>query len=451
MRGKNCNTKREIIDDNYIYNELRNICLILKQVVNIGDKYMEFLSALIYMIYEFRDRFFDNKFELIDIRILDYCLGYLREKEKSNRLFINIDFSSVIRKNNYEKFLKVFNDIIYLMKNIDNDVVAIKAKISVAFEKCITDAVADYKKSFLKYNFHTPKEVVNIMINLLNIKDGDKIYNPVSGIGNFITESSKNKNVISIGECLDINTYNICMTNLWLHNVKGATILENIRVEKDEFLKANIAMCNPPFVDKTEINEEESYMYYRYGVINSKNVSGYIRYLILLLENINEMGKIAMIVPNGFLFKKQEQYVRKYLLDKKWIKAIISLPENLFIETRIPINILIIDKSKKNDDILFIDASDEFMNKSGKNILTPENQKKIIETYKEYKIIEGYSYVANYDEICKNNYDLNIKKYVKKIKLITVIDSDKLEKEIEVLEEERKKIQSEILKVINEL
>ena len=172
-----------------------------------------------------------------------------------------------------------------------------------------------------------------------------------------------------------------------------------------------------------------------------------------MLESIHSKGKMAIILPHGFLFKKTkiESYIRQKLVEENYIDAIISLPGKLFYTTKIPVVILVINKAKKNKEILFIDASKEYESKRKTNILTVENQEKIQNTYKNYEEITNYSYVVKIEEIKKNNYDLSINNYVKIQNKMTNIDVDQLEKNIKFLEHKREKIQKEIRNLLNNI
>ena len=139
------------------------------------------------------------------------------------------------------------------------------------------------------------------------------------------------------------------------------------------------------------------------------------------------------------------------LIQKNYIEAIIGLPEKLFYDTKIPVIILLINKAKKRKGIMFIDASKEFVEGRKNNILTGENQKKIIDTYFKYEGKPNYSYVASAEEIKKNDYDLSIKKYIKSNSDTQEIDEGELEKKVYDLELEKQKIQDKIKNIINNI
>ena len=154
---------------------------------------------------------------------------------------------------------------------------------------------------------------------------------------------------------------------------------------------------------------------------------------------------------NGCYYKKHrenERNVRKKLVDKNEIKAIIGLPENLFYGTRIPIVILIISKNRGDNNILFIDANNEFKSEKSNNYLTKEHQNKIIDVYINCREIEGYSRIVNKDEIKANGFDLSIRKYIRKKKETKSIQSKQLIKLLKNLEDERDILEQSIKDIL---
>ena len=174
--------------------------------------------------------------------------------------------------------------------------------------------------------------------------------------------------------------------------------------------------------------------------------------MIKMIERLGDNGRIAVILPHGVLFRENEKKVRETLIEKNEIDAIIGLPENLFYDTRIPVIILIIAKNRKKDTILFIDASNDYKTEKGTNILTEENQKKIIDTYHNSKNIEGYSRNVSKNEIKMNEYNLSIRKYIRKKREKTKIEEENLIKKLKNLSNEQEILEQnikDILEVLN--
>ena len=305
--------------------------------------------------------------------------------------------------------------------------------------------------SFNNKEYYTPKGLVKTMVNLLNIKDGMAIYNPACGTGNFITESAKQANIYAFGEENNISNYNICITNLWLHDIYNKRIKVN---SNEKFQEVDIAIANPPFVDdnKEALNTAENLEHlYHYDV--SPNASSYLKYLVMMLESIHIYGKMAIILPHGFLFKRtnEEYRLRQRLIKNNYIDAIIGLPEKLFYNTKIPVVILIINKSRRKDGVLFIDASKEFTSKRRTNILTVENQKKIVDIYQKYEDIKACSYVANLKEIEQKDYNLSINQYIQIENKTEQINVEEIKETLQCLENERLEIQKEITELMNNI
>ena len=161
---------------------------------------------------------------------------------------------------------------------------------------------------------------------------------------------------------------------------------------------------------------------------------------------------MAIVLPHGVLFRgAKESQIRKALLEKNQIDAIIGLPANLFYSTGIPTVVLVLKKNKENKDVLFIDASKNFEKGKNQNVLRKEDIDKIIDTYKERKDVDKYAHVAMIDEIKENDYNLNIPRYVDTFEPEPPVDLGKLTKEMEETQKEIEQTQSELLGMMKEL
>ena len=163
---------------------------------------------------------------------------------------------------------------------------------------------------------------------------------------------------------------------------------------------------------------------------------------------------MAVIVPHGVLFRgASEGVIRKYLLkEKNYIDAIIGLPANIFYGTSIPTCIIVVKKNRKaEDDILFIDGSNDFEKSKNQNYLRDEDVEKIVNTYRERKEIEKYSKKVSMKEIEENDYNLNIPRYVDTFEEEEEINLDEIVSKIEKLAEEEKEIDKTIKGFCDEL
>jgi type I restriction enzyme M protein len=156
---------------------------------------------------------------------------------------------------------------------------------------------------------------------------------------------------------------------------------------------------------------------------------------------------MAVVLPHGVLFRgAAEQHIRKFLIENKnYLDAVIGLPANIFYGTGIPTCIMVFKKCRENpEDILFIDASNDFDKVKTQNILRDEHIDKIIYTYRNRTSIEKYSYRATLEEIATNDYNLNIPRYVDTFEEEETIDIEAVMREIKQLEAKRSELDKEI-------
>ena len=419
-----------------INHKLEQICSEVKNISNRSNDYLEYISALIFVLYKNRKilkQIIDTKEERLYgiLKWIDGELENIRVQEKSHFLFINVNFTNIDRLENNRSICKVILELSDLILQLDKLVENSKEILAEAFDNMIMKESQENDKLNGNGEFYTPKEVVKTMVKLANIKEGYAIYNPASETGNFITESAKQAKIYSFGEENNLLNYDICITNLWLHNISDKRI--GLNYEKKVEL-VDIAIANPPFTE-------------------TGNTSGYIKYIDIMLKSTHKYGKVICIVPRGFLFKQtsQELYMRKRLLNDNYIEAIINLPEKLFYNTKIPVVILILKKRRNKNNILFIDASKEYSKKRKFNFLTEEMQDKIINTYRKYETLPNYSNVVDIEKIKENGYDLNIKLYVENNKEKENINPEEIKEELLYLKEEQKKIDEEIYNLIKKL
>ena len=170
-------------------------------------------------------------------------------------------------------------------------------------------------------------------------------------------------------------------------------------------------------------------------------------------------GRVVVIVPHGVLFRgSSEGKIREALIKENILDAVIGLPAGLFQTTGIPVAILVFDRSREpgganenRKDVLFIDASREFVSGKNQNTLSSEHISKIVETYKKRSEIEKYSHLATFNEIKENDFNLNIPRYVDTFEEEPEIDIAATQKRISELEQELAKTQSQMQEYLKEL
>ncbi len=229
------------------------------------------------------------------------------------------------------------------------------------------------------------------------------------------------------GQEKNITTYNLARMNMLLHGIKdsefeihhGDSLLNDWDLLNEmnpaKKLKCDAVVANPPFSYRWEPTEAlgEDFRYKSHGLA-PKSAADFA-FLLHGFHFLGDEGVMAIILPHGVLFRSgAEARIRTKLLKDNNIDTVIGLPPNLFFSTGIPVCILILKKCKKPDDVLFINASDEEHFEKGKrqNRLLPEHIEKIIDTYQFRKEEERYARRVSMDEIEKNDFNLNISRYV---------------------------------------
>ncbi|MEZ8321656.1 N-6 DNA methylase, partial [Vibrio splendidus] len=177
----------------------------------------------------------------------------------------------------------------------------------------------------------------------------------------------------------------------------------------------DVVTANPPFsLDKWghEDAANDEFGRFRRGIPpKTKGDYAFISHMIETLKP--QSGRMGVVVPHGVLFRaSSEGKIRTQLIDENLLDTVIGLPEKLFFGTGIPAAILLFKKNKTDNKVLFIDASREFKSGKNQNQLTPENIRKIVDTYKARESTDKYSYLATLEEIAENDYNLNIPRYV---------------------------------------
>ncbi len=311
--------------------------------------------------------------------------------------------------------------------------------------------------------FFTPETVSRLLAKLAMPKTGDRICDPTCGSGSLLLmvgEEVADDNFALYGQEKVGSTYNLARMNMFIHHQENAEIewgdTLNNPLLKDEYglRKFEVVVANPPFsLDKwghDNLEDDEYSRFHRGMPPKSKGDYAFISHMIEVAKD--KVGRVAVIVPHGVLFRgSSEAIIRKALIEENILDAVIGLPSGLFQTTGIPVAILIFDKSRQigganenRKDILFIDASREFIQNKTQNELSDEIINKIFSTYKERKEIEKYSHIASYEEVKENEYNLNIPRYVDTFEEEEQVDMKEMATKIENLEKELEAVKKEM-------
>lgn len=282
-----------------------------------------------------------------------------------------------------------------------------------------------------KGQFYTPAEVSRIMAQILGIRNAKTgadttVYDPTCGSGSLILKvgDEAGTNVTLYGQEKDAATSALARMNMILHNnptalIRQGNTLADPKFTDGEALKTfDYVVANPPFSDKRwstgidPLNDKYD-RFNSFGVPPAKQ--GDYAYLLHIVRSLKSTGKGACILPHGVLFRgNAEADIRRALVRKGYIKGIIGLPANLFYGTGIPACIIVIDKedAQARKGIFLIDASDGFMKDGPKNRLRSQDIHKIVDVFTKQIEIAGYSKMVSFDQIEKNEFNLNLPRFI---------------------------------------
>lgn len=287
--------------------------------------------------------------------------------------------------------------------------------------------------------FYTPHEVSllmsEIVANHLKNKEEIKIYDPTSGSGSLLINIGKSvqkhiakeHHIKYYAQELKENTYNLTRMNLIMRGIKPINIItRNADTLEDDWpyfddndkegtydpLFVDAVVSNPPYSQHWDSNgKQNDPRYARFGLA-PKSKADYA-FLLHDLYHLNPNGIMTIVLPHGVLFRGGEEgQIRKNLVDYHHIDAIIGLPSNIFFGTGIPTIIMVLKQKRQNDDILIIDASKGFIKDGKNNKLRASDIKKITDTIIARADIPNYSRKVSKEEIIKNDYNLNIPRYI---------------------------------------
>lgn len=321
--------------------------------------------------------------------------------------------------------------------------------------------------------FFSPRVLCKLVAQLAAPKAGDRICDPTCGSGGLLlmagaeVEKQGSNNYALYGQEKTGSTYNLARMNMFLHGKDSARIewgdtLNNPLLRTgDQLMKFDVVVANPPFsLDKWGDKSLESDKYNRFWRGLPPVSKGDYAFITHMVETTKaKEGRVVVIVPHGVLFRgSSEGRIRTAFIQENILDAVIGLPAGLFQTTGIPVAILVFDRSResggkneKRKDVLFIDASREFVSGKNQNTLSDENIAKIVDTYKKRKEIEKYSHRATLAEIKENDYNLNIPRYVDTFEAEPEIDIAATQKRILELESELAKTQSKMQEYLKEL
>ena len=356
----------------------------------------------------------------------------IREIESANQEYLAGIFGDVQWSNKEKLSDELLNNLIehFSQYNLSNSTVSADI-LGEAYEYLIKHfADLTNKKAG---EFYTPRSVVHLMGQILDPKENESIYDPACGTGGMLIEclehlkkSKLNPRTLKIyGQESNLTTSAIARINLFLHDAedfhifKGDTLRNPGFFEADSLKTFDCVIANPPFSldDWGSENWANDPFGRNIAGVPSKG-NGDMAWVQHMIKSMNRNGRMAVVLPNGVLFRSgTESKIRKLLLDKDLIETIIGLGPNIFYGTQLSPCILIFKKNKephKKNKVFFIDASDEIKIGRAQNFLEDDNINKIFKWYSQNENLENYTKLVSLKNIRENDYNLHIPLYIDK-------------------------------------
>lgn len=315
--------------------------------------------------------------------------------------------------------------------------------------------------------FFTPQEVGELLarIVLIDKTEVNKVYDPCVGSGGLLLKFAKilgKENVKQgfFGQEINLTTYNLCRINMFLHDInynkfniaRGDTLIDPKHWDDEPF---DAIVSNPPYSIKWAgksnpllINDER---FSPAGILAPESKAD-LAFTLHMLSWLSAKGTAAIVEFPGVLYRGgAEGKIRKYLIDNNFVDTVIQLPPDLFFGTSIATCILVLKKNKTENNVLFIDASEEFVRNTNKNKLSDTNIDNIINIIKNRNDVENKAIVVPNEEIANNDYNISVNSYLKTASNEVEIDIVELNKHIEEIVAKQTQTRKELDEIIKDL
>lgn len=368
---------------------------------------------------------------------IDKALASLSESTPMlNGVFNDVHFNDEAKMGSGKEMVSKISDLIDIFLRPEFDFRKNKASgddiLGDTYEYLMRQFAVESGKS--KGQFYTPAEASRVLAGVVGISDiSDRpeepwsVYDPACGSGSLLIRAANEAGcMVSIfGQEKDLTTAGLAKMNMVIHNCEGAEIKVGNTFSQPQFThmedgvevldRFDFAVVNPPF----------SLRNWQDGFKNMGRMDGYgetppekngdYAWLMHIIKSLKNNGRASVILPLGVLFRgNAEGVIRKSIVDKRLIEGIIAFPPNIFFGTGIPACVLVISKAEATtrDGIFMIDASRDFVKDGNKNRLRERDIEKIVSTYRERREEPHYSRFVQWGEIRKNDYNLNIPRYI---------------------------------------
>lgn len=306
-----------------------------------------------------------------------------------------------------------------------------------------------------------PKALTDLLVRLLRPKSDDAIYDPACGTGSLlmccadhIAESSEYPSSELYGQEVNVASARIARLNLLLSSSLKAYVETGNPLREPAFKESrnklktfDVVLSNPPFSMHWDVESAAYDQFDRFRRGIPPRARADYAYILHMIQSLKQnVGRMGTVVSRGVLFRGGvEGEIRRKLIEEGLLDAVISLPPKLFLNTSIPVAVLIFKNDRRVDDgIIFIDVENDFEPGKLRNILPKSAVSKILKTYAQKKNIDFYSSVVSYSDIAKNDFDLSINRYVDRETVETDIDIAVIRKQRQSLQVYLKRIESEL-------
>ncbi len=396
---------------------------------------------------------------------------------------LNSELQGVINRVDFLEFARNQEN-----RDLLHQLVELFNKYDLAGEEVSPDVLGDaYEHILMKFaperakegEIYTPREVIKLMVEILDPKPGEYVYDPCCGSGGMLIISylhlaqnpkygeKEARRLFLYGQERNPEIYAVGEMNLLLHDIKNAHLengdtLENPRFKDNGKLKQfDVVIANIPW-------NQDGYNEGRLKAANFRErftLGGYPpqssadwAWVQHMLASAKEQGRVAVVVDNGCLFRRgQEKVARSKIVGKGWIECVILLPEKLFYNTGAPGAIVVFNRKKPKErlnKILFINASNDFVTHPSVrrlNALSTDNIRKIANAYDKFSEVSGFSRAVERKELAKNDYNLNVSLYVMPIEETERVSVSQVYSDLKKLEEDRNRINNELEEALNQI
>lgn len=315
--------------------------------------------------------------------------------------------------------------------------------------------------------YFTPQEVSELLakITVIGKTSVNKVYDPACGSGSLLLKFAKilgkdNVRVGFFGQEKNPTTYNLCRINMFLHDINytkfdialGDTLTDPKHWDEEPF---EAIVSNPPYSIKWEgkdnpilINDPR---FAPAGVLAPKSKAD-LAFTMHMLSWLSEDGTAAVVEFPGVLYRGgAEQKIRRYLIENNYVDTVVQLPANLFFGVTIATCIIVLKKSKKDNSVLFIDASKEFIHVGNKNKLSPHNIQHILDTVMARKNMQYFAELTENQKILDNTCNLSVSSYVEQPDTREKIDIHELNRHIETIVKQEETLRRQIDEIVKQL